>query len=113
MDKLFAKTSESLAKAGMDRRGFLGRLASATGGAVILAVALAQGASADHCDGSHFCITNTSSYCGSCGEHCQSSKRPYITEVEGENCYTGETCPTRIYYGGCGCTIPNNPCPGE
>lgn len=96
MDKLIANASGALAQAGMNRRGFLGRLARATCGAVIVGAAFTKGVSADHCSGSHFCITIQTTYCGSCGENCDSSKRPYVRETEGENCYTGETCPTRI-----------------
>ncbi len=112
MDKLIAQASESLAKASMNRRGFLGRVAGAVGGAAVLSVLFTRAAFADHCDGSHFCVTNTTTFCGSCGERCHESKRPYVRRVEGENCYTGKTCPPKTYYGGCGCIIPNRPCPG-
>ena len=114
MDKLIANASVGLAKAGMNRRGFLGRLARATGGAAVLTAAFARGVSADHCDGSHFCVTGESDpYCGSCGVGCASSSRLTYVEVYGVNCYTGEDCPKKTYQRGCGCKIPNHPCPGE
>jgi hypothetical protein len=114
MDKLIANASVGLAKASMNRRGFLGRLAGATGGAAVLAGFLAKGVSADHCGGSHFCVTGESSpYCGICGIGCSSSSRATFVEVYGVNCYTGEDCPKRTVMRGCGCTIPNNPCLGE
>lgn len=113
MDKLIANASVGLAKAGMDRRGFLGRVAGAVGGAAALSVLLTRAAYADHCDGHHFCITSQTVFCGGCGENCSPSKRPWVRRVEGKNCYTGETCPPKIYYSGCGCIIPGKPCPGE
>ena len=42
MDKLFANASVGLAKASMNRRGFLGRLARAAGGAAVLTAGLAS-----------------------------------------------------------------------
>ena len=61
MDKLIANASVGLAKASMNRRGFLGRLARAAGGAAVLTAGLATVARADHCGGSHhFCQTGMS-----------------------------------------------------
>ena len=107
MDKLIANASVGLAKAGMNRRGFLGRVAGAVGGAAVLSVFLARTASADvYCGStSSFCVVSeVGPYCGSEGEHPCTHGKPSITEQHGENCYTGETCWNVNYiYSGCSC----------
>ena len=105
MDKLIANASVGLAKASMNRRGFLGRLARATGGAAVLTVAFATAARADHCSGSHFCVDYTvGPYCGAYGENGCWDGKPTITEEHGVNCYTGESCSNVNYiYSGCSC----------
>lgn len=105
MDKLIANASVGLAKAGMNRRGFLGRLAGATGGAAVLTLAFAKGVSAGYCSGSQFCVDYTvGPYCGAYGENGCEHGKPTITEEHGVNCYTGEDCSNVNYnYSGCSC----------
>ena len=86
--------------------------AGAAGGAVAVSAALVTGVSADHCDGSHFCVTKVTYSCGPCGYGCNPSWiRPHMKRVEGENCYTKEKCPTKVYHAGCRCK--GDPCPGQ
>ncbi|MDE2817232.1 MAG: hypothetical protein OXK81_11120 [Chloroflexota bacterium] len=94
MDKLFAKTSESLAKAGMNRRGFLGRLVRATTGAAVLTGLAAVAVAADtHCSGPYFCETSSYLIPGSCSHHkCPSNKKSRLLIREGVHCLSGETC---------------------
>ncbi len=101
MDKLIEDASVSLAKAGMDRRGFLGKLALAATGAGALSVLFASGVSADHCSGSHFCETSRSiiSYCGG---SCSYNKKTKELRQEGKDCYTGASCPALYSFYGCG-----------
>ena len=111
MDKLIANASVGLAKAGMNRRGFLGRLARATGGAAVLTGLAAVGVSASaHCSGPYFCPTYAEYYCGSCGEN-GCSGRPHVKNQHGVHCLSGASCPSIITYEGCGCVIDNRPCP--
>ena len=107
MDKLIANASVGLARASMNRRGFLGRLARATGGAAVLTGLAAVTVSASsHCWGPYFCETHSDNYCGACGENCSPSSRPYVRRHHGVHCLSGERCPSWTSYEGCGCTIP-------
>lgn len=89
MDTLFANLSEGLAKAGMDRRGFLGKLAGAAGGAAVLISALATAARADSC-GELTCRSCTI-IPGGCP--CRDTNLTFIWEVCYEiDCHTRERC---------------------
>ena len=96
MDKLIANASVGLAKAGMNRRGFLGRLARAAGGAAVLTAGLATVARADHCEGSHHCVSNECTYHknpGSCGPpNCGYNQAEYESRCLVVDCYTRESC---------------------
>ena len=102
MDKLIANASISLAKASMNRRGFLGRLARAAGGAAVLTAGFATVARADHCGGSHFCETARSNEDGFCGDsHCVFPKKARYWRQEGNDCYTGANCPAIYSFRDC------------
>ena len=109
MDKLIANASVGLAKASMNRRGFLGRLARATGGAAILTAGLATVARADHCEGSHHCLDNCSeSFDGDCDWQNCGGDRNEMVSCEVVDCYTRESCGyTASHRVGCSST----PCP--
>ena len=92
MDKLIAQASESLAKAGMNRRGFLGKLAGAAGGAAVLTAAFATAAQADHCEGSHHCVTCRAPYTGSCGHPCSMRSKSVWQECRVVDCYERTPC---------------------
>ena len=93
MDKLIANASVGLAKASMNRRGFLGRLARATGGAVILTGLGAIAASAStHCSGPYFCETSQYVIDGSCHDGCTQGRQSRELVREGVHCLSGETC---------------------
>ena len=93
MDKLIANASVGLAKASMNRRGFLGRLARAAGGAAVLTAGLATVARADHCEGSHRCLSECSApYDGDCDWHNCGGNRNRMEECKVVDCYTGEYC---------------------
>ena len=94
MDKLIASASVGLAKAGMNRRGFLGRLARATGGAVVLSAAFASVANANHCGHHHRCITDYFEWVGQCGHR---NCPIYTSEARWKryrvkDCYTKQDC---------------------
>lgn len=94
MDKLIANASVGLAKAGMNRRGFLGRLARATGGAAVLTGLAAVAVAADtHCSGPYFCETSSYIITGTCHDsRCPSDKMSRELVREGVHCLSGETC---------------------
>ena len=95
MDKLIANASVGLAKASMNRRGFLGRLARAAGGAAVLTAGLATVVRADHCSGSHHCVSNECTYhaSGICGApHCPYDHKQYEARCLVVDCYTRESC---------------------
>ena len=109
MDTLFANLSEGLAKGGMNRRGFLGRLARATGGAAVLTGLAAVGVSASsHCWGPYFCETSSYVIPGECSHpNCSRYKRSRILVREGVHCLSGETChPKQSHYDCNGGTCP-------
>ena len=90
MDTLIAQASESLAKAGMNRRGFLGKLAGAAGGAAVLTTVLATAARADSCLSGLKC-RSCKTIPGGCG--CRGTNYTVIWEVCYEvDCHTGEKC---------------------
>lgn len=103
MDTLIAQASESLAKAGMNRRGFLGRLVSATTGAAVLTVGLATAARADHCEGSHHCLTGCHKSPGTCGSGgCAKTETVIWWKCEVVDCYTREHCGWDYSFYSCG-----------
>lgn len=103
MDKLIASASVGLAKAGMNRRGFLGKLAGATGGAAVLAGLLAKGAKASNCDYSHPHCQGPceEEYDGACGAPCHYTKRNKWRKCYLIDCYTGDTCSSYLEHRGC------------
>lgn len=102
MDKLFANMSVGLAKTGMNRRGFLGRLVRATTGAAVLTGLAAVGVSASsHCSGPYFCETASYYETGFCGDHgCGTDKGRYHVR-EGVHCLSGASCPNEVTLVGC------------
>ena len=94
MDKLIANASVGLAKAGMNRRGFLGRLARAAGGAVVLTGLAAVAVSANaHCWGPYFCETSQYIVEGTCHDNrCPQGRKSRELVREGVHCLSGETC---------------------
>ena len=109
MDKLIANASVGLAKAGMNRRGFLGRLARATGGAVVLTGLAAVAVSANaHCWGPYFCETSRYVQDAECGHHrCTQYQKSRQLVREGVHCLSGETCHPQISFYDCnGGTCP-------
>ncbi len=95
MDKLIANASVGLAKAGMNRRGFLGRLARAAGGAAVLTAGLATAVRADHCAGSHHCVStdDCTEHDGACGPpDCISGQLAIESRCLVVDCYTRESC---------------------
>ena len=110
MDKLIANASVGLAKAGMNRRGFLGRLARAAGGAAVLTAAFAKAAYADHCWGPYICNQSSWYQLGCCGGHgCSHRQKPKFHIVEGEHCVSGERC-RQVTFVGCVNTECPSPC---
>ena len=103
MDTLFAQASESLAKAGMNRRGFLGRLVSATTGAAVLTAGLSTAVRADHCEGSHHCVTCKSPFTGSCGYPCSMRQKNRWQKCRVVDCYERTPC-SDWYLVHAGCT---------
>ena len=102
MDKLIAQASESLAKAGMNRRGFLGRLVRATTGAAVLTVGLATVVRADHCEGSHHCLTGCHIVPGTCGSGgCSRTQTVRWEKCEVVECYTREHCGWEYFFHDC------------
>ena len=109
MDKLIANASVGLAKASMNRRGFLGRLARATGGAVVLTGLAAVAVSAStHCSGPYFCETSRYVVDIECSHpNCHMTERARALIREGVHCLSGETChPERRFYDCNGHTCP-------
>ena len=103
MDKLIANASVGLAKAGMNRRGFLGRLARAAGGAAVLTAGLASVARADHCEGSHHCLTGCHTSPGTCGSGgCPMTETVTWWKCEVVDCYTREHCDWEYTFHSCG-----------
>ena len=102
MDKLIANASVGLAKAGMNRRGFLGRLARATGGAAVLTGLAAVGVSASsHCSGPYFCETGSYYETGFCGDYgCGNDKGRYHVRT-GVHCLSGGACHNEVTLVGC------------
>ncbi len=93
MGTLIANASEGLAKSSMNRRGFLGRLARAAGGAAVLTAGLATVARADHCSGSHHCLTDCGdTWIGTCGAPCHYTKKNVNKTCYVIDCYTGASC---------------------
>lgn len=102
MDELFANMSVGLARAGMNRRRFLGKVVGAAGIAAAISAVLVTGVSANHCQGSHFCETSRSTVPGYCGDsRCSFPKKPRMWRQEGNDCYTGATCPTLYTFRDC------------
>ena len=90
MDTLIAQASESLAKAGMNRRGFLGRLVSATTGAAVLSTAFATSVRAGSCLSRLKC-RSCKTIPGGCP--CRGTNYTVIWEVCYEiDCHTREKC---------------------
>lgn len=103
MDTLIAQASESLAKASMNRRGFLGKLAGAAGGATVLAGLLAQAAKANNCDWSHpHCVESCGKvWSGTCGAPCDYDERNLRQTCRMVDCYTGDFCRYETFHRGC------------
>ena len=102
MDKLIANASVGLARASINRRRFLGKVVGAAGSAVAISAFFVTGVSADHCQGSHFCETSRSTVPGFCGDRrCSFPKKPRMWRQEGNDCYTGATCPTLYSFRDC------------
>ena len=102
MDKLIANASVGLAKASMNRRGFLGKLAGAAGGAAVLTAAFSTAARADHCSGSHRCERCWPEP-GACSRHLCGDWSIVWEVCEVIDCYTRESCGvTRRSMRGCG-----------
>ena len=95
MDKLIANASVGLAKASMNRRGFMGRLARAAGGAAVLTAGLASVVRADHCEGSHHCVSGE---CEDSPQSCSNGRcalhheRAIYLRCKVVDCYTREFC---------------------
>ena len=98
MDKLIANASVGLAKAGMNRRGFLGRLArshwrSCNTYCRSYRSRCRNGVCQQSLLGPYFCETHSDNYCGACGENCSPSSRPYVRTHHGVHCLSGERLP--------------------
>ena len=101
MDKLIANASVGLAKAGMNRRGFLGRLVRATTGAAVLTGLGAVAVSADdHCWGPYMCNVTSWYQEGGCGDDGCHNDKGYFHIRTGVHCLSGQQC-TEVTLVGC------------